>query len=281
MERNIKLELAYDGTDFHGWQAQPGYRTVQEEIERVARRVLNHPVQLIGASRTDAGVHARGQVANLVTTGSIPVGNIYRAIAHRVPEDIGVLSATEVGRDFHASRAAHGKQYRYRIYNATIRPVADLATRYTWHVWHPLDPDRMRAAAGTVVGTHDFSAFATTGSQRKTTVRTIRRIDIRREARELWIEVEGDGFLYNQVRNMVGTLVEIGRGHWPVERMPEILGSRNRQMAGPTAPPQGLCLQWVRYAALPATGGAEGEAAGAPPPAEPEAASAGRQPDGA
>lgn len=247
-ERVFKLVLAYDGTNFHGWQSQVGVRTVQDEFENVARRVLRHPLRIGGASRTDAGVHARGQVAHLRTTASIPVENLRRAIGHRLPPDLALVHLRLMPRGFHASRDARGKLYRYRIYDAGRRPVAALALPYAWPARHALGVEPMRAAAAFLVGTHDFAAFAGAGSPRPTTVRTVRRIEIRRLCEQIILDVEGDGFLYNQVRNMVGTLAEVGRGLWPPERVAAILASRDRTQAGPTAPPQGLCLEWVRYA---------------------------------
>lgn len=251
MERNFRLVLAYDGTDFHGWQRQAGVRTVQAEVENVLRRLLRSPVDLAGASRTDAGVHARGQVASVRTAAPFPVERLRPALAARLPPDIALLHAAEVPLEFHARRAARSKLYRYRIFDGPARPAGLLAQRYTWHVRFPLDPDRMRAAAAAFVGRHDFAALAGAGCPRTTTVRTVSRVEIRRRAREIVIDVEGDGFLYHQVRNMVGTLVEVGRGHWDPQRVPEILAAGDRTLAGPTAPPQGLCLQWVRYDPLP------------------------------
>jgi tRNA pseudouridine38-40 synthase len=250
MERTLKLVLAYDGTDFHGWQRQAGVRTVQQDLEDVLRRVLRHPLSVAGASRTDAGVHARGQVARVVTSAPIPVYNLWRALGHHLPPDVALVHASVAAPAFHPARDARAKLYRYRIFNAPQRPVEELAGRYAWHMWYPLDLDRLRAAAATLVGTHDFAAFASQGSPRASTVRTVRRIGIRRCIHEVLVDVEGDGFLYNQVRNMVGTLVEVGRGHWAPERMRDILAGRDRRLAGPTAPAHGLCLQWVCYAAL-------------------------------
>jgi tRNA pseudouridine38-40 synthase len=247
MERHLKLVLAYDGTEFHGWQRQAGVRTVQDELEQVLRRVLRHPLHVAGASRTDAGVHARGQVAAVQTVTPIPLANLERAIGHRLPDDIGLVSIAEVAPEFHPARSATRKLYRYRIWNSRRRPVVQLAARYAWHVWHPLDLERLRAAARALVGTHDFVAFATPGSPRLTTVRTVERLEVGRAGDEVVFEVAGDGFLYNQVRNMIGTLVEIGRGHWEPERIPLILAGRDRRAAGPTAPPHGLCLEWVQY----------------------------------
>jgi len=248
MDRNIRLVLAYDGTDFHGWQRQAGVRTVQAETEDVLRRILRHPLHVDGASRTDAGVHARGQVARVVTSSPIPVENLRRALGHHLPPDIALVYAEEVTLGFHP-RQALGKLYRYRIFNAVRRPVEVLQGRQAWHVWYPFDLDRMRAGAARLVGTHDFAAFASQGAPRQTTVRTVHRIGIRRCLDEVLIDVEGDGFLYNQVRNMVGTLFEVGRGHWPPERVSEVLASRDRSQASITAPPHGLCLQWIRYGA--------------------------------
>ncbi len=250
MERTIKLLLAYDGTDFHGWQRQEGVRTVQEDVEDVLRHVLRHPLHIKGASRTDTGVHARGQVATVVTDAGVPVQNMTRAIGQRLPADIALVHAAEVPAGFHPSLHATGKLYRYRIFNADARPVTRHGRRFAWHVWYRLDLARMRAAARLWQGTHDFAGLASQGSPRSTTVRSIRQIGIRRIAHDVLIDVEGGGFLYNQVRNMVGTLVEIGRGHWPVDRAAEIIARGDRRLAGPTAPPQGLCLQWVRHGAL-------------------------------
>jgi tRNA pseudouridine38-40 synthase len=249
MERNIKLHIAYDGTHFHGWQHQPSLRTVQGEIEEITRRVARHPLTVRGSGRTDAGVHARGQVANFRTTCDIPVENLRRAIGSRLPRDISVIDVHEVHADFVASASASSKLYRYRIYASAARPVENMAQRYCYHCWRPLDVARMREAARHFVGTMDFSAMASAGCERETKVRTVLRCDVHRHLEEIRVDVEGTGFLYNQVRNMVGTLIEIGRGHWPVERLPEILAGKARSAAGPTAPAQGLCLQWVRYPA--------------------------------
>jgi tRNA pseudouridine38-40 synthase len=247
MERNIKLVLAYDGTDFHGWQRQAGVRTAQEELENVLRHVLRHPLSALGASRTDTGVHARGQVASVATDSPVPLENLQRAIGHRLPADMAIVTVSLAAPGFQPTRDACRKRYRYRIFNCVQRPVASFAQRYTWHVWYPLDLQRLQAAAAELVGTHDFAGFASQGSPRDTTVRTVYRLGVARVGDELQIDVEGNGFLYHQVRNMVGTLVEIGRGHWPPQRVSEILAARDRRLAGPTAPPQGLCLEWVRY----------------------------------
>jgi tRNA pseudouridine38-40 synthase len=246
--QRVKLVIAYDGTDYHGWQRQAdGVITVQAVVEDAARRVLGEPVNLVGASRTDAGVHARGQVAHLSYARTIPAEKLASAINHRLPPDVVVTAARAVHAGFHATRDALTKLYRYAIHNDRQRPHDGASPRLLWHYRFPLDVTVMRAAAAAWVGRHDFAALASQGSPRQSTVRTVSHISIQRWGPRVTIDVMGDGFLYNQVRNMVGTLVEIGRGHWPVTRAAEILASGDRANAGPTAPPQGLCLQWIRY----------------------------------
>lgn len=245
--RNIRMTLAYDGTDFHGWQTQPGCRTVQGAVNDAVRRICGHPLTVHGAGRTDAGVHAAGQVASFETGCAIPLRNLYLAIGHRLPPDVSLIDLREATPDFHASRSARSKLYRYRIHNHAARPVESFTQRYAAHIWHALDVDRMRAAAADWIGRHDFAGLASAGHPRPCTVRTIHTVEIRRSFREVVIDVQGDGFLYNQVRNMVGTLIEIGRGHWPVERAREIIAARDRRLAGPTAPALGLSLCWVAY----------------------------------
>ena len=247
MHRKVMFVLAYDGTDFHGWQSQPGLRTAQGVFEDAARHVLRHPVQVRGAGRTDAGVHAAGQVAYVLTDSGIPVDRLRYAIGSRLPKDMSVFSSREVSMRFVASRSAVSKLYRYRVHASPARPVGVLQQRYTYHFWHRLDLDRLRAGARHLVGTHDFAAMASKGSERQSTVRTVIRCDVYRRYEEVRFDIEGTGFLYNQVRNMVGTLLEVGRGHWAPERAEEILASGDRKLCGPTAPAMGLCMQWVRY----------------------------------
>lgn len=244
-----RLLLAYDGGDFHGWQAQAGLRTVQQELHNTIARTLGQPASLIGASRTDAGVHAQGQVALLRLTAPLPMTmeRFQRVIASRLPADIALLRVAPAAPDFHPSLNAIGKLYRYRVFAAVRRPVEWRLSQHSWQVWTRLDVERMRAAARSWVGTHDFLSFASAGMTRRTTIRTITRFVVERRFHELFIDVEGDGFLYHQVRNMVGTLIEIGRGHWPVEQAAAILAARDRRAAGPQAPAHGLCLQYIRY----------------------------------
>jgi len=247
MMRNLKLVIAYDGTDFHGWQFQPGLRTVQECLEQALRRVVRHQVVLIGCSRTDAGVHAAGYVANFYTTSPAANGAIFRSIGSRLPKDMTLIHLAEVSLAFHATWSTVSKLYRYHIHNAPGRPCEQLRQQHVYHYWNPLDVEKMRQAGECWVGTHDYSSFASAGNDRESNVRTVHSIEVCRVGQEIRIDIEGSGFLYKQVRNMVGTLCEFGRGHWPVEQAKDILDARDRQAAGPTAPARGLCLQWLRY----------------------------------
>ncbi len=245
--RNIKLVVAYNGAAYHGWQRQQRHiDTVQQRLEDALVGVVKHPVAVCGASRTDAGVHAAGQVAGFETTATnIPPEGLRRAVNSRLPDDIIVRSARVVGKNFHASRLAVGKTYRYRIYTSPSRPV--MLAGQVWHYWRPLEVEPMRRGAHRLAGRRDFRAFATSAEQRENTVRTITACTASRLGSEIRITVTGNGFLYNMVRNIVGTLVEIGRGRWSPERIDEILASRDRAMAGPTAPPDGLYLLCVHY----------------------------------
>lgn len=245
--RNIKLVVAYDGTRYHGWQRQAGgVPTVQGCLEGVIGGLGGREVAVNGASRTDAGVHAAGQVANFLTGDtSIPLSNLRRAIDGKCPPDVAVLSVEQVSADFHASRWAVEKTYRYRIHVAPAKPV--MLASQVYHFPRGLDLARMAAAAERLAGRHDFRGFASADERRENTVRTIGRCEVSAAADELHVTVRGDGFLYKMVRNVVGTLIEIGRGRWAAERIDRILQTRDRTLAGPTAPPGGLCLMCVRY----------------------------------
>jgi len=247
VQRNISFHVAYDGTDFHGWQTQPGQRTVQALLEESIQRVVRHPVDLIGSGRTDAGVHAVGQVANFRTICPLACDKLQHSIGSRLPEDVSVFATCDVHADFHATHGAERKLYRYRIYNSPHRPVERFLQRYTFHFWHPLDEEKLREAARRFVGELDFSAMTAAGGERESMIRSVFRCDVERNSDEIQIDVEGSGFLYRQVRNMVGTLINVGRGAWAAERVGEILASKDRSLAGPTAPAHGLCLMWVRY----------------------------------
>jgi len=246
-KRNVKLVIAYNGAKYHGWQRQSeGIDTIQQRVEDATARVVAHPVSLHAASRTDAGVHALGQAANFYTTNlAIPLRNLRRAVNSRLPADIAVRSAVEVPESFHASRSAIGKTYRYRIYVAPQRPVELSGQVCSYPL--PLDPNRMQEGALLLIGTHDFRGFATSTEDRQDTVRTVRQCEVTRNDTELQVTVTGDGFLYNMVRNIVGTLMEIGRSRWEPRRVDKILASRDRSDAGPTAPPDGLSLVCVHY----------------------------------
>lgn len=246
-KRNIKLVIAYNGAAYHGWQRQAdGIDTVQQRVEEAAAGIVGHPVSVSGAGRTDAGVHAAGQVANFRTTNlSIPLRGLRRAMNSTLPRDIAIRSAEAIADDFHASRSAVAKTYRYRIYVAPHRPV-ELCSQ-VWHYWKSPDAERMRAAAEKLVGEHDFRGLATSAETRENTVRTIYRCEVAQADSEIIVSVTGSGFLYNMVRNIVGTLVEIGRGRWEPERIDKVLTSRDRSDAGPTAPPDGLYLMSVEY----------------------------------
>jgi tRNA pseudouridine38-40 synthase len=245
--RNIKLVVAYNGAAYHGWQRQAeGFDTVQQRLEETIGRVMGHPVTVCGAGRTDAGVHAAGQVANFHTTNlAIPVVGLRRAVNSRLPRDIVIRSAGAVAEGFHASRSARGKTYQYRICVCPVRPVERCGQVY--HYWRPLDVEAMRRSAGRLLGEHDFRGFASSVEQRMNTVRVIRRCEVAEIGDEIHVTVQGNGFLYNMVRNIVGTLIEIGRGHWEPRRIDLILSSRDRADAGPTAPPDGLSLLCVHY----------------------------------
>lgn len=246
--RNIKLVIAYDGSAYHGWQRQAdGLDTVQLQIEQAAGRVMGHPVTVFGAGRTDAGVHATGQVANFYTANfGIPLRSCRRAINARLPGDIAIRSADDVPDHFHSSRSAVGKTYRYRIHVAPARAV--MLAREVFHYWRGLDVDVMRAAAARLLGRHDFRGFASSADARQDTVRRLWRCDAAQAAGEIHITVEGEAFLYNMVRNIAGTLIEIGRGLWPADRIDRILATCDRHLAGPTAPAGGLSLIAVQYA---------------------------------
>lgn len=247
MRRKLLLRIAYDGTEFHGWQTQQGVRTVQSELEASLRRVLRHDVNLAGSGRTDAGVHAAGQAASCETTCTLDTDRLKRAIGARIAPDLSITDVRDVHPEFDARRSAVSKLYRYRLHAARHRPVARNAQRYTYHVWDPLDETKMRDAARHFVGTQDFTSMVAEASPVPSKVRTVLRCDVERHLDEIRIDVEGTGFLYRQVRTMVGTLLNVGWGRWEPDRVADVLASRDRGQGGQTAPAHGLCLQWVRY----------------------------------
>jgi len=243
--RCIRMTVQYDGTDYHGWQEQPGLATIQGTLVEALATILGERPAVEGASRTDAGVHALGQVAAFRTEHAIEVKRLQAAVNSRLPADIAVVGVAEAPPFFRPSRDAAGKHYRYRIWRGPIKPVFE--GRFVWH-WHrPLEVEPMQTAAGLLVGRHDFKSFETGGSTREDTVRQIFRLEVAEAGRELHFHVEGDGFLYRMVRNLIGTLTEVGRGHRPPEWVAEVLEARDRAAAGPSAPAKGLCLMEVRY----------------------------------
>ncbi len=249
MKRTILMRVAFDGTDFHGWQSQPGLRTVQSSLKEAVQRVVRHPVEVTGSGRTDAGVHARAHVDSFVTTCDIPCERLWHAIGSRLDTDLAILDIQEVHEDFDVTRSAVSKTYRYRIHNAEQRPVERNLQRSAFHCWRPLDVSRMRDGARHLVGTMNFTSMAPKGTVRESMVRRVIRCEIERHLDEVRIDVEGEGFLHNQVRNMAGTLIEVGRGLWEPDRVARIIEARDRNEAGPTAPAHGLCLMWVHYPA--------------------------------
>ena len=244
--KKIKLTVAYDGFDYFGWQVQPDKPTVQQCLCEAASGLFERDVWVHGASRTDARVHALGQAALFEVDTPVPVERMARVLTGRLPADIAVLEAEEVGREFDLIAGPVSKMYRYTIRTCCCRPVLDM--RYCWHLpGAELDLGAMRKAAAVLVGKHDFTSFASASDKRKNPVRTVFRCDVRAEGDRVFIETEGDGFLYNMVRNIVGTLVDVGRGRWNPEEMECILAAKNRTAAGQIAPAQGLCLMWVKY----------------------------------
>jgi tRNA pseudouridine38-40 synthase len=281
----IRLQLAYDGTDFAGWQIQPDARTVQGVLEAAIEQLTGESVRVLSAGRTDAGVHALGQVASFRTAASIPPEKWRPALQSLLPPDVVVLSSETAGDDFHATYSAVSKRYRYLIRTSVVDDP--FLRRYAWRIGGDLDVGRMRSAAQALLGTHDFRCFESHWPNKATSVRTVLDVSLAKLAhwpgwgrspvssvqcpeqqvsrdasvaldtglstRDSYVsfEIEADGFLYNMVRAIVGTLVNVGRGKWPVESLGEIIAGQDRSRAGETAPPEGLYLVYVKYPARP------------------------------
>jgi len=256
--QRYKLSIAYRGTRFHGWQAQPalpsykgpvpadgeGIPTIQEILSRTVASVVGHPINLVGSSRTDAGVHAKAQLAHFDTSSTqIPPDGLRQAVNARLPQDILIRAIEPVPDSFDAITSTRRKRYQYFIWNAPDRSVffPDLA----WHRWQRLDLDAMERAARLFEGEHDFASFARPGHGRENTVRTVHACQLHARGPRVIIGVEGSGFLWQMIRIIVGTLVEVGLGRYGPEAVPIMLEARDRQRAGPTAPPHGLFLQWI------------------------------------
>jgi tRNA pseudouridine38-40 synthase len=249
--RNLKLTLAYDGTDFSGWQVQPDAVTIQGALASTIGRLTGENVLPQGSGRTDAGVHALAQVATFSTTSPIPAENFVKALNDILPATIRVLDVAEVAEDFHARKSARAKTYRYRIYRGAICPP--FLSRYVWHFPYPLDEDAMVTAARLVEGEHDYTSFAAVDPERgqetvaTSSVRTIFSSSFERHDEELVYTVRGSGFLHHMVRNLVGTFILVGKATLRASDIARILNARNRSAAGATAPANGLCLINVEY----------------------------------
>ena len=243
--KRVKLTVAYDGTNYKGWQVQPNGITIEEVLNRELSRLLGEEITVTGASRTDSGVHSLGNVAVFDTETRIPADKIAFALNQSLPEDIVVQGSCEVPLDWHPRYQVSRKTYEYRILNRMFRMPTRRLDTYFYH--YPLDVDRMGKAAAYLVGEHDFKSFCAVGAQVKTTIRTIYSCDIIKEGDIITIRVTGNGFLYNMVRIIAGTLIQVGGGEIKPEQIPEILEACDRSAAGPTAPAHGLTMTGIEY----------------------------------
>jgi len=243
--RNIKLTIQYDGSGYHGWQIQPGMATVQGEVAEAIKKLLGSDVTVNGASRTDSGVSALGQVANIRIDSPIPIENLAKAITQKLPDQIAVTEAVDAPDEFDAISCTKSKLYRYTIHTGKTRPV--LRIRHCWHRPGELNIEEMQKAGEKLLGRKDFKSFACAADNRQSSIRTISRCSVTGDGDWIYFDVAADGFLYNMVRNIVGTLVEAGRGRWKAEKIDEILAAKDRRAAGPIAPAGGLCLMWIKY----------------------------------
>jgi tRNA pseudouridine38-40 synthase len=244
--RNIRLVVRYDGTKFQGWQTQPGQRTVQETLEAAIRSITQEArVKVNPSGRTDAGVHALAQPVNFFSGTRLSAATLMKAVNANLPPDLCVRFADDVPQSFCANRDAIRKTYRYVIYDG--RPHDPFCRRYAWHNRKKLNDSAMARAAQYLIGRHDFRSFETDWPNRLSSIRTIHRLDVIRTGELIAIEVEADGFLYNMVRTIAGTLMQVGRGAWPESEVQKVLRAEDRRVAGPTAPPEGLFLLRVTY----------------------------------
>ncbi|MFH1269474.1 MAG: tRNA pseudouridine(38-40) synthase TruA [Candidatus Omnitrophota bacterium] len=244
--RNIKLTIEYDGSRYAGWQVQgKKSRTIQEALEKALARILHKRLRVIGSGRTDAGVHAKGQVANFKTDSGMALGRLRGALNAVLPDDISIIRIDEAALDFHSRFSARSKVYRYTILNRPSRPAISRDAAYFFPC--PLDLRLMREEAKLLLGRHDFKSFQAADKRERGSVRAIKKLVISRDRDFIHIDIEADGFLYNMVRNIAGTLIEIGRGKLPRGSMKKILLLKNRRFAGPTLPAKGLCLLEVKH----------------------------------
>ncbi len=245
MEKNYKLTIAYDGTRFFGWERQPDRDTIQGKLESVLGKLCGKTVDVIGAGRTDAGVHARAMVASVRMDVPYSCEEIRDYMNRYLPDAIAVREVKEAGERFHARYNALGKTYRYTCFDGAVKPVFD--RRYVTMLDYTPDIEKMREAAAILTGEHDFRSFCGNPRMKKSTVRVVDSITIERNRDRIHFTFHGNGFLQNMVRILVGTLLEVGRGYWEVEQVQAILDAKDRKQAGPTAPPEGLCLMKVDY----------------------------------
>lgn len=244
--RNLLLTICYDGTRYHGWQIQQNSLAVQQVFQEALGRVLKDVPDLKGCSRTDSGVHAYAYCISLKTEHDIPCDRLVGALNHFLPSDIAALDCREVPLDFHARYSCEGKEYIYKIWNNPIRsPFLD---GHALHYWYPMDLEKLNAAAHCFIGSHDFTSFCTLDSrERGDMTRTVTKAELQKEGDLITFTVAADGFLYNMVRIMVGTLLRVAQGKFQPQDIPAILQAKNRKAAGPTAPPHGLYLNRVFY----------------------------------
>lgn len=246
MSRRVKLTVSYDGTDYCGWQVQPNGITVEEVLNKVISKVTGEDIHIIGASRTDSGVHALGNVAVFDTDSSIPPERMAYALNQKLPDDIIIRHSCEVPSDWHPRYQDHvTKTYEYHIYNSTMSNP--LKRRYSSHVSFPLDVEAMKRGAAYIIGEHDFVSFCNIKTNVEDTVRTVYSLDILQNGEDITIRITGNGFLYNMVRIIAGVLIRVGRGFYEPERVKEILDEKVRTAAGVTAPANGLVLVEIKY----------------------------------
>jgi tRNA pseudouridine38-40 synthase len=243
--RNIKLTISYDGTAYAGWQSQKNARGVQHVIEAALKKITGRAAKLKASGRTDAGVHARRQTANFRTVSGLALARLVTALNSEIPDDILVTRAEEASLGFDSQKCAKSKRYRYTV--STARFTDPFLRHFVARFSYELDINSMRRAASALAGRHDFSAFRASGSKEGRSIRTIKRIKIVKNGSLVYIDISADGFLYNMARTICGTLLEIGRGRLPETRTAEILKTKDRRLAGPTAPAKGLCLMDVVY----------------------------------
>ena len=245
MEKNYKLTIAYDGTRFFGWERQPDRETIQGKLESVLEKLCGAPVDVIGAGRTDAGVHARAMVASVRLDVKESCEEIRDYMNRYLPDAIAVREVKEAGERFHARYNAIGKTYRYTCFVGDVKPVFD--RRYVTMLDYKVDVEKMRQAAAILAGEHDFRSFCGNPRMKKSTVRLVDSITIEQNKDRILFTFHGTGFLQNMVRILVGTMLEVGRGYWEADYVQTILDAKDRKLAGPTAPPEGLCLMKVDY----------------------------------